>query len=49
MILDGNKVGCNTVLQATGCKGKVNGLILDAAGVHTEGSFVVVYVSCFWT
>merc|ERR1719199_1881722 len=39
---DGNKVECDSVLYATGRKGKIDTLDLDAAGVQTENSFIPV-------
>ena len=39
---DGNEVECDAIMYATGRKGKIDGLNLDAAGVHTEGSFIPV-------
>ncbi|KAL7535167.1 hypothetical protein ACHAXR_006323 [Thalassiosira sp. AJA248-18] len=39
---DGNELECDAVLYATGRKGKIDGLNLDSAGVHTEGSFIPV-------
>jgi len=39
---DGKKVECDAVMYATGRKGKTDKLNLEAAGVHTEGSFIPV-------
>lgn len=39
---EGNDIECDAVLYATGRKGKIDGLGLDAAGVHTEGTFIPV-------
>jgi glutathione reductase (NADPH) len=41
---NGNKVECDTIMYATGRKGKIDGLNLDHpnVGVHTTGSFISV-------
>lgn len=39
---DGNEVECDAIMYATGRKGKIEGLNLDAAGVRTENSFIPV-------
>jgi len=39
---DGNEVECDSILYATGRKGKIDGLNLESAGVHTENSFIPV-------
>jgi glutathione reductase (NADPH) len=39
---DGNEVECDSILYATGRKGKIDGLNLSSVGVHTEGSFIPV-------
>jgi glutathione reductase (NADPH) len=39
---NGKKVECDAVLYATGRKGKVEGLNLESAGIHTEGTFIPV-------
>ncbi|CAJ1947285.1 unnamed protein product [Cylindrotheca closterium] len=39
---DGNKVECDSVMYATGRKGKIEKLNLESAGVHTEKSFIPV-------
>lgn len=39
---EGNKVECDSVLYATGRKGKVENLNLESAGIKTQGSFIPV-------
>lgn len=39
---DGNEVECDSVLMATGRKGKADSLNLESAGVNTKGSFIPV-------
>jgi glutathione reductase (NADPH) len=39
---DGNEIECDSILYATGRKGKIDGLNLESAGVHTENSFIPV-------
>lgn len=39
---DGRRTDCDQILYATGRKGKIDGLNLDAAGVTTKGSFIPV-------
>jgi len=39
---DGNSIECDSVLYATGRKGKIDKLNLESAGVKTEGSFIPV-------
>jgi glutathione reductase (NADPH) len=39
---DGRRVDTDCVLMATGRRGKIEGLNLESAGVHTKGSFIPV-------
>ena len=39
---NGNVVECDAIMYATGRKGKIDGLNLESAGVHTENSFIPV-------
>jgi len=39
---NGGKVECDSVMFATGRKGKIENLNLESAGVHTENSFIPV-------